>query len=66
VNVETRFVHRFIVGDEAIANLAVHEVARPLQHRSVAVRLVAQQRLDPLEVNVRRSLRAEQIRDGKL
>ena len=50
---------RLVSRDRTITGRPVHEIARALQGGAVSVRLVAQQRLDPLPMDVRRPFRLE-------
>ena len=47
--------------DQTIRDRPIHEIACALQGSAVAVRLVAQQRLDPLPIDVRRLFRLEDV-----
>ena len=57
---------RFIAGDKRVAGMAVHEVPGALERGAVAVRLPAQERLDPLPVDVGAPSGLEEVGYGEL
>ena len=59
--------NQFLVShDQTIARCPIHHIPRSFQGRSVAVRLMAQQRLYPLAMNRRRPPRSEYIGNSQL
>ena len=54
---------RFIPRDQAITGGTIHEIASVLERGTIAMRLIAQEGVDPLSMDVRRPSRSKNIAD---